>query len=221
MRNFILGVVVTIVVTVGAVYFYFATGAAPAAVSAQAMPFEKKLAQMSLQKRMEKEAPKDPPLQPSLQVYLSAAHEYVEHCAMCHGIPGKPQPDMAANMYPSPPRLLEGKGVTDNPPGETYWVIDNGIRLTGMPSFHQHMTDQEKWEMALFLHDADKLPPDVKNFLASQQMTEHGMGSGESHEHNEGGAGEAEAGHSDEHGSTAGTHVHQHPGEKPEAPHKH
>jgi thiosulfate dehydrogenase len=208
MRNFIIGFVVAVIVMVGAVYFYFATGAAPAAVSAQAMPFEKRLAAMALEKRIEKEAPKSAPFQPTPQIYLSAAHEYVEHCAMCHGLPGKPQPDMGANMYPSPPMLFEGTGVTDDPPGQTYWVIDNGIRMTGMPSFHQHMTDEEKWQMALFLHDANKLPADVQNFLKSQQMTAHGMGTGESHEHGE----EADHDHDHDHGDQkkAAPQPHQH-----------
>src|SRR5205823_7192080 len=100
MRNFIVGFVAAVVLGVAVVYFYFATGSAPAAVSAQAMPFEKKLARMSLHKRVEKEAPKDPPFQATPQIYMSAAHEYVEHCAICHGLPGKPQPDLGANMLP-------------------------------------------------------------------------------------------------------------------------
>jgi hypothetical protein len=36
-------------------------------------------------------------------------------------------------MYPQPPELFKGKGVTDDPAGETYWKVANGIRLTGMP----------------------------------------------------------------------------------------
>jgi thiosulfate dehydrogenase len=215
MRNFILGVIVTLLVIVGAVYFYFATGSAPVATSAQAMPFEKTLARMSLEKRMEKEAPKNAPFQATPDMYMDAAHEYVEHCAMCHGLPGKPMPDMAQSMFPHPPALWEGKGVTDDPPGETWWVIENGIRLTGMPSFKNHMDEKEKWQMALFLHDANKLPANVTDYLKSQQMTAHGMGAGESHEHHEHG-GEAEE---DEHHD----HDHDHPATKqpPAQPHKH
>ena len=202
MRNFLIGVLVTLVVIAGAVYFYFATGSAPVATSAQAMPFERKLAQMALAKRVEKEAPKNSPLQATSEIYTDAAHEYVEHCAMCHGLPGHERTDMANAMFPMPTPLFDGKGVTDDPPGETYWKIENGIRLSGMPSFKQHMSDQEKWQMALFLHDANKLPASVQDYLKSQQMTAHGMGTGESHEH-------GEQGEKDEHShATPPTHKH-------------
>jgi thiosulfate dehydrogenase len=208
MKNFILGVIVAVVVGFGAVYFYFATGSAPVATSAQAMPFEKTLARMALDKRIEKEAPKNAPFQATPEIYNDAAHEYVEHCAMCHGLPGKPMPDMASSMFPHPTPLWEGKGVTDDPPGETWWKIENGIRLSGMPSFKNHMDDKEKWQMALFLHDANKLPANVMDYLKAQQMTAHGMGAGESHEHHEAEEGEQK------------DHDHDHPAPPPQ-PHKH
>ena len=207
MKNFILGVIVTLLVIVGGTYFYFATGSAPVATSAEAMPFEKTLARMGMNKRVEKEAPKSAPFQATPEMYNDAAHEYVEHCAMCHGLPGKPMPDIAKNMFPHPTPLFEGKGVTDDPAGETWWKIENGIRLSGMPSFKDHMEDKEKWEMALFLQDRDKLPANVTDYLKSVQMTAHGMGAGESHEHGE----EGEAGHD-----------HDHPAQpKQPEPHKH
>src|SRR5437660_1366698 len=121
MRNFILGVIVAVVVGAGAVYFYFATGSAPVATSAQAMPFEKSLARMALDKRAEKEAPKNAPFPATPEIYNDAAHEYVEHCAMCHGLPRNEAggtakamfPDMAKAMFPVPTPMFEGEGVTD------------------------------------------------------------------------------------------------------------
>jgi thiosulfate dehydrogenase len=51
-------------------------------------------------------------------------------------------------------------GVTDDPPGETYWKVANGIRLTGMPSYRSVLTDTQMWQVSLLLANADKpLPP--------------------------------------------------------------
>ncbi|HZU23255.1 MAG TPA: cytochrome c, partial [Terriglobales bacterium] len=88
MRSFVIGFIVALLVVAGAVYFYFSTGAAPVAVDAQAMPFERKLAQKALHARVEKEMPKTPPpVQANEENFLAGAHVYAEHCAVCHGLP--------------------------------------------------------------------------------------------------------------------------------------
>ena len=51
-------------------------------------------------------------------------------------------------------------GLTDDPPGETYWKVAYGIRLTGMPSYKDVLTENEMWQVSLLLANADKpLPP--------------------------------------------------------------
>ena len=68
-------------------------------------------------------------------------------------------------MYPSPPMLLSGKGVTDDPPGETHWVVQNGIRMTGMPAFAGTFTDEKLWQVTLLLAHAHDLPRSVQDAL--------------------------------------------------------
>jgi hypothetical protein len=70
-------------------------------------------------------------------------------------------------MYPRPPLLFEGKGVTDDTPGETYWKIFNGIRLTGMPGFSKSLNQTQMWQIALLLANADKLPAAAKTVLVT------------------------------------------------------
>ena len=63
-------------------------------------------------------------------------------------------------------------GVSDDPPGETYWKVANGIRLTGMPSFKSVLTDTEMWQVSLLLANADKpLPPEAVEILRGQLST--------------------------------------------------
>lgn len=165
MKGFVLGVVVTILVFAAVVYVYFATGMAPVATSAPPMPFEKKFARMALHARLEKEMPTQVPVPADEANLIAGAHIYMEHCAVCHGIPGKEQTAIARGEFPSPPHLFKGKGVTDDEPGETYWKIANGIRLTGMPGFNQHLSTTEMWQVSLLLANAGKLPASAKAAL--------------------------------------------------------
>jgi hypothetical protein len=69
-------------------------------------------------------------------------------------------------MFPKPPKLMEGKGVTDDEPGETYWKVSGGIRMTGMPGFEKTLSPTQMWQVSLLCANADKLPTNVKNILA-------------------------------------------------------
>ena len=74
-------------------------------------------------------------------------------------------------MYPHSPLLFKGTGVTDDPPGETHWTIANGIRLTGMPSFKNTLTDTQVWQVTQLLANADKIPDSVEGVLAPELTT--------------------------------------------------
>jgi mono/diheme cytochrome c family protein len=78
-------------------------------------------------------------------------------------------------MFPDAPQLWEKHpksivvGVSDDPPGETYWKVANGIRLTGMPAFKLMLTDTEIWQVSLLLANADKpLPPAAVDLLRGE-----------------------------------------------------
>lgn len=183
MGKFILGVIVTIVVGAIAVYCYFALGFAPVATSAQAMPFEQKLAKIGLNKRIEKEMPKSPPnLQMGDAEYQAAANIYKDQCAFCHGLPNQQKPPAASGEYPAPPQLFRGHGVTDDEPGETYWKVANGIRLTGMPAYKPTLNEQQLWQVAMLLKNADKLPQSAQTVIGGQLVPGQ-AGGHEGHNH--------------------------------------
>ncbi len=183
MKGFVIGVVATLVCIAMGAYIYFSGGYAPVATSAQAMPFEKRIARMALNAHVEKEAPKNAPIEANEANFTEGAKEYVEHCAVCHGTPGKPPGPIAEGEFPRPPQLFAGKGVTDDPPGETYWKIVNGIRLSGMPAYGKHLTDTQAWQLALLLQNADKLPASVTSVLAKPPEAE--LPAGHTHRDNE------------------------------------
>jgi len=166
-KAFIFGIIVAVVAIAAGLYFYFATGMAPVATSAQAMPFEKMMANKALHARVEKEMPKTVPIAADEAAYAAGAQVYRDNCAVCHGLPSQPKTAIAAGEYPAPPQLFQGKGVTDDPAGETYWKAENGIRLTGMPAFGKSLATTQLWQVSLLLANADKLPASVQQILAA------------------------------------------------------
>jgi mono/diheme cytochrome c family protein len=166
MAKFVLGIVVALAGVAIGVYIYFATGMAPVATASQAMPFEKMLANKALHARVEKEMPKNVPISADAATFQAGSQVYIQHCAVCHGLPDQPETATAKGEFPKPPQLFHGKGVTDDPAGETYWKVANGIRLTGMPAFRDSLTDTQMWQVSLLLATAN-LPSDVRQKLAS------------------------------------------------------
>jgi mono/diheme cytochrome c family protein len=81
-------------------------------------------------------------------------------------------------MYPRAPQLWKKHakgnvvGVSDDEPGETYWKISNGIRLTGMPAFQHLYTGTQMWDVALLLKNADQPLPDPVMKLLTQPPAE-------------------------------------------------
>jgi thiosulfate dehydrogenase len=166
MKKFLVGLVLGLVLVPVGVYFYFSKGMAPVATAAPPMPFERMFAGMALHARLAKEMPKTVPVTADEVAYTAGAQVYKDHCAVCHGLPGQPQTAIANGMFPKPPKLMEGKGVTDDEPGETYWKVSGGIRMTGMPGFEKTLSPTQMWQVSLLCANADKLPTNVKNILA-------------------------------------------------------
>ena len=166
MKKFIFGLLVGIFVVPAVVVLYLISGRAPTAASDPPMPFEKMIASKALHARINKEMPSSMPIQANEATYLAGANIYKDHCAMCHGLPNQPVPVIAKRMFPHAPELLNKTGVTDDPPGETFWKAKNGIRLSGMPEFGSRLSDEQLWQVSLLLANADKLPESAKQALA-------------------------------------------------------
>ena len=167
MGKFLIGLIVGLIVIPIGVYMYFSTGAAPVATSSSPMPFEKMLASMALHARLKKEMPKAPPIPADEAAFVAGAQTYKDNCAVCHGLPGQPLTAIAQGMFPKPPKLMEGKGVTDDAPEESYWKVAGGIRMTGMPGFEKLLSPTQMWQVSLLVANADKLPKAAKDALTS------------------------------------------------------
>ncbi len=165
--RFILGLVLGLLVVPLFAYLYLTGGSAPVATTDSDMPFERMIVRKALHARLTRDMPKNVPIEANEANYVAGAELYKQHCALCHGLPLTPKTAIATGMYPIPPQLLVGKGVTDDPAGESYWKIKNGIRLTGMPGFSKSLSETQMWQLAILLANADKLPASAKTALVN------------------------------------------------------
>lgn len=162
LKGIVLGIVLGFVLVFLGAYFYFKTGQAPVAVTDPEMPFERKFAGMALHAFLDKQPHLNPAVPEDEKNFLEGAKVYKENCAVCHGLPGEPRTMIADGMFPKPPQLFKGVGVTDDEAWETYWKVAHGIRMTGMPGFKDRLGETKMWQVSLLLKDADKLPASVK-----------------------------------------------------------
>jgi mono/diheme cytochrome c family protein len=173
MGRVLVGVLLGIVLLPISVLGWLRFGPVPVAVADSPLPQEKLLTGIPLQARIHRELVKSPVIQPDADGLVAGAYIYSEKCAACHGLHGKPS-QIGENMYPPAPQLWEKHsnnvvGVSDDPPGESYWKVANGIRLTGMPAFKQMLTDREIWQVSLLVANADKpLPPVAVEMLRGE-----------------------------------------------------
>ncbi len=171
LKGLILGILLGVLLIGGGVYFYFSSGRAPVATSAPPMPLEKTLARIGLHAYLDKLPHPEPQVPADEANLISGAKVYKEQCATCHGLPSEPKSAVATGMYPAPPQLFQGTGVTDDDAWESYWRVENGIRMSGMPGFKDRLTEKQIWQVAVLVRNADKIPESVKKELAAGAST--------------------------------------------------
>jgi mono/diheme cytochrome c family protein len=169
----LLGVLLGIVLVPITLLLWLAFGKVPVAVADPPFFQERLLTGLPLHARIHRELKKSPVITPDEANLVSGAHIYSEKCAVCHGFHGKPS-KVGGFMYPPAPALWEKHhndvvGVSDDPSGETYWKVSNGIRLTGMPAYAGQLSEAEMWNVSLLLANADKpLPPPAVQILRGE-----------------------------------------------------
>jgi mono/diheme cytochrome c family protein len=168
-KGIVIGFIAALVLLAAGAYCYFAFGMAPVATASKPMLFERYLAHRALNAVVAKAADRPSPVDASEPNLKSGATVYRENCAVCHGLPGQEMSNIAQGEFPKPPHLFRGKGVTDDSVGETFWKVQNGIRLTGMPGFRGTLTDTQMWQVSQLLANADKLPASVKEELSRKE----------------------------------------------------
>ena len=108
------------------------------------------------------------------QVLMGTDH-FAAHCAVCHGAPGVPKGAIARGLYPAPPDLAQAAARYS--PGELFWILKNGIKMTGMPAWSDH-GDDALWAIVAFI---EKLPGMTEQDYA--KLVTASMAAGGHHHH--------------------------------------
>jgi len=102
------------------------------------------------------------PIQLTAEVMAGAKEHYADHCAVCHGNDGKGLTLFGKGLYPKPPDMTSAdtQQLTD---GEIYYIIENGIRFTGMPGFGEEpgsLQNEETWHLVHFIRHIPSMTDD-------------------------------------------------------------
>lgn len=100
------------------------------------------------------------PLPTTPEVLARGREHFAVECAACHGSDGRGATRLAEGLYPKPPDLTAAP-TQALPDGEIFWVVQNGVRLSGMPAFGRDTqeSDQLTWEIVRFIRELPRLSP--------------------------------------------------------------
>jgi mono/diheme cytochrome c family protein len=134
---------------------------------------EKRLAGFALDHSVARRAPKveNPQGKNPDSVRAGMAH-YKEMCVFCHGAPGVDATEAGEGLNPPAPDL-SGNKTQKRSDGELFWILQNGIRMTGMPAFGPTHKDEEVWKIVAFLRHLPSLTPEEEKALKSSGGANH------------------------------------------------
>ncbi|HEY2029773.1 MAG TPA: c-type cytochrome [Myxococcales bacterium] len=98
------------------------------------------------------------PLSASDEVLAAGRAHFADHCAICHANDGSGRTPMGGNLYPRTPDLrhAQTQQLSD---GELFSIIENGVRLTGMPGFGDGSEESKRasWQLVTFIRHLPQL----------------------------------------------------------------
>lgn len=125
------------------------------------------------------------PLAPTPENLAAAQAHWVDHCALCHGLDGSGATSIGRNLYPPAPDLRDTttQDLTD---GELYYIINNGIRLTGMPAWGGLHSKEETWQLVSFVRRLPHLSADELTLMEQMAAGSADADAHSSHSHGSG-----------------------------------
>ncbi len=163
MRNFILGVMVTLIVLVVGGLAFALLGFMPTNADATPPHLERRIAARALDASMEHHAPRvNNPVQVTDENLIDGMKLYTMNCALCHGALDRKPSIIAKAFYPSVPQLI--LRPLDDPEWHINYAIRTGVRYTGMPAWSKALSEQDIWKVTAFLSRVEKLPPAVRDY---------------------------------------------------------
>jgi mono/diheme cytochrome c family protein len=160
MIKFLVGFVAGVLVVLLAGFCYVRFGFVDPRADIPVNWLESKVAMPSLDAAVDRHAPEARnPLLHSDANLIAGMNVYEKNCASCHGDISRPRGMFANALYPRAPQFVED--APDMPANQNFYIIQHGIRLSGMPAWKQALSEQEIWQVTTFLSHMDNLPPQI------------------------------------------------------------
>ena len=101
------------------------------------------------------------PVSATSEVLADARAHFADHCAVCHGNDGRGETDFGRGLYPRVPDLT-APVTQELSDGELFFIIEKGVRLTGMPAFGggEHEGEEESWALVRFIRHLPEITPE-------------------------------------------------------------
>ena len=163
MRNFILGIVITILLLLIGGTGLALLGFLPTRANVPPPQFEVHAAMSALDSSVDRHASRaDNPVPLTDENLIEGLKVYTMNCALCHGGLDRQPSTLAQSFYPPPPNFIAHP--PDDPEWHLFYVIRNGVRYSGMPAWDKTLSDTDLWKVTAFLPRIDKLPPAVQDY---------------------------------------------------------
>lgn len=171
MRFFFIGAVAALTVCAGLAALLVVSGSFDVAATNTPGRLEETVATFALDRSIARHAAAaHNPLSDSPSVSRAALATFRHSCVTCHGAPGVDPTDFGASLNPPAPGLTLSR-VQKRPDGELFWIVRNGIRMTGMPAFGPTHSDREIWEIVALVRHLPVLTAGERRELSSNDLT--------------------------------------------------
>ncbi len=160
MKKLLLVVVVLVIVAVAG-FAYFIAGAHGFSTRANPTALERTLARGARHLALPRSAREETnPVPSSPELLVEARRHFADHCALCHANDGSGNTEIGRMLYPKAPDMRK-RGTQSMSDGELYYIIQNGIRLSGMPAWGAESEhDHDSWALVHFIRHLPQLAPE-------------------------------------------------------------
>ncbi|HKS67956.1 MAG TPA: c-type cytochrome [Candidatus Acidoferrales bacterium] len=164
MRNFILGIIFTLVVLALGAVCYTRLGLVNVQADQPPSSLERWFLGGASDAAVERNAPNiKNPVPATEENVVAGAQLYANDCEGCHGTPSDPNIPFSHSLNPPAPRFFVH--APDMPENQNFYIAKHGLRWTGMPAWGKTLSDQQIWQIVTFLSNVEKLPPAAKKVL--------------------------------------------------------
>lgn len=147
--RFLVGFVAAFVIGIVVAFFVIISGAYNVAATVPHTKLEHIIFNSTMAYSVRAHAKEEAPESWSQDEIKSGFKNYNEMCVICHGAPGKALSYLGKGLQPQPPNLAEAVEKWTN--GQLFWIIKNGVKMTGMPAFGPTHDDVDIWSIVGFI----------------------------------------------------------------------